>query len=117
MNFAQGVLSFSVEDITTNTLVVGVGLPIITLSISGTKDIDVRAGDTYYISYSLKAAAGSTSDVHSPIGDDAIADLSDTGTVNFDALNPDAKLIFASGHNYATGAGAEELCVGGREIV
>jgi hypothetical protein len=106
INFAQGALSFSVEDITTSTVVAGVGLPIITISLSGTRDIDVRAGDTYYISYSLKAAAGSTSDVHSPIGDDAIADLSDTGTVNFDALNPDAKLIFASGHDYSTGAGA-----------
>ncbi|MBV8793313.1 MAG: PEP-CTERM sorting domain-containing protein [Hyphomicrobiales bacterium] len=105
-NFANGVMSFGVEDLTTSSFVVDVGLPIITISLSGTRDIAVRAGDTYAVSYHLKAEAGSTADVHSPKGDDAVADLSDTGTINFDVLDPGGKLIFASGHDYSTGAGA-----------
>lgn len=102
--FGEGSLFFSVEDLTTNAAPVFVDVPLLTTNLSGANDIFVQAGDTYLLRYSLKASASSTSDVHSPIGEDSIADLSDTGTVNFDALTPGAKLIFASGHDYATGA-------------
>ena len=112
-SFGEGSLFFSVENITTGGAPVFVDVPFFAINLSGAKDFFVQAGDTYLLRYSLKALASSISDVHSPNGVDSVADLSDTGTVNFDVLNPDAKLIFASGHDYATGAVGGGGAVGG----